>query len=210
MSGGHRDDDTHRERENAYKAVHSAKKSWKDSRARFGTFLASFSRSGYGFKKTGSAFNSARHSVISKALYSSSSLSPSLFFFFLLKLLKARLPRHRWFVKVSPLKLQSNPHLSFSNCHAREYKKNAKIFYWLHQVNIIFSIFFLSSVTSFALWCGLPKKDSEISDFLIKIQEDEIIILIMNITMIMQLLIDLYECKLHVTCNAVIITVTFL
>jgi len=34
---------------NAYEAVYSVKKSWKDNRVRFGTFLASFSRSGYGF-----------------------------------------------------------------------------------------------------------------------------------------------------------------
>jgi len=49
--------------------------------------------------------------------YCSFSLS-FLLIFSLLKLLKARLTWHWWFVKISSLRLQSYPHLSFSNYHA--------------------------------------------------------------------------------------------
>lgn len=206
MSGGHRDDDIHHEKENAYKAVHSVKKSWKDSRARFDTFLASFSQGGYGFKKTGSAFNSARHPVIQKALYSSpSSLFLSLFLsfpliFFLLKQFKARLTQHRWFVKIFPLKLQSYPHLSFSNSLANiERTQRFSIDCTRGILFLPFFHFFLIPRDKLCTLMWITREEhSEISDFLIKIQEDKIIILnIMDIMMIMQLLIEIHSNALY-------------
>lgn len=114
--------------------------SWKRKRLRslskevverwyfFGIFLTS----GYGFK-TWSVFNSTQFSYIQSLIHLTvlSLYLPFSLIFFLLELLKARLTRHRWFVKISLLRLQSYPHLSFSN-YAREYRKDTKISCWLH------------------------------------------------------------------------------